>query len=75
MDFTYDNSSSNPRNPNHPPQRVLWGPSSTDEMAGLHLAVAPVSDDDAEELSQALWGKMMRQIGERWHPPAVSAGH
>lgn len=74
MEFTYDNSAANPRNPHHPPQRVLWGPSSTDEMAGLHLAVAPVSDDDAEELSEALWGKMMRQIGARWHPPAPAPG-
>lgn len=62
MEFTYDNSSANPRNPNHPPQRVTWGPSSTDEMAGLHIAVAPVRSADAEELSDALWGKMMRAL-------------
>src|SRR5262249_1170642 len=34
MEFTYDNSAHNPRNPNHPPKRVVWGPGSTDEMAG-----------------------------------------
>jgi hypothetical protein len=63
MEFTYDNSTANARNPHHPPQRVTWGPGSADEMAGLHLEVAPLNDDDAEELSQALWGKMMRQRG------------
>jgi len=63
MEFTYDNSAANPRNPHAPPQRILWGPSSTDEMAGLHIAVSPVDEDDAEELSEALWGKMIRQRG------------
>ena len=64
MTFVYDNSAANPRNPHQPPRRVAWGPGSKDEMAGLHLAVSPVSEDDAEELSQALWGKMIRQRGE-----------
>ena len=63
MEFTYDNSSGNPRNPNSPPRRIVWGPGSGDEMAGLHLAVAPANEDDAEELSQALWGKMIRRRG------------
>jgi hypothetical protein len=61
MEFTYDNSAGNPRNPHSPPQRIVWGPGSADEMAGLHLAVAPADADDAEELSQSLWGKMIRQ--------------
>jgi hypothetical protein len=60
MEFTYDNSTANPRNPNHPPAQVVYGPSTTDEMAGLHLQVVPVDAEDAEELSQSLWGKMMR---------------
>ena len=63
MEFTYDNSDENPRNPNHPAKRVVWGPGSTDEMAGLHIQVTPADEDDAEELSQALWGKMMRVLG------------
>jgi len=63
MEFTYDNSVENPRNPNHPPKRVVLGPGSTDEMAGLHIGVAPVDEDDAEELAQSLWGKMMRSLG------------
>jgi hypothetical protein len=60
MEFTYDNSDGNPRNPNHPPKRVLWGPSTTDEMAGLHIAVVPVHAEDEEDLASALWGKMIR---------------
>ena len=63
MEFTYDNSDVNPRNPNHPPRRVVYGPATTDEMAGLHFEVVPVNESDAEELGQALWGKMMRTLG------------
>ena len=29
-------------------------------MAGLHIAVVPVDAEDAQELSDALWGKMIR---------------
>jgi hypothetical protein len=65
MEFTYDNSDSNPRNPNHPAKRVAWGPGSADEMAGLHIAVAPVHAADADELGDALWGKMMRALRGR----------
>jgi hypothetical protein len=63
MEFTYDNSGANPRNPNHPPARVRVGPGTTDEMAGLHIEVVPVRAEEADELSQALWGKMMRMLG------------
>ena len=63
MEFIYDNSAENPRNPNQPPQRVTWGPATTDEMAGLHIEVVPVHPADAKELSQALWGKMIRSTG------------
>src|SRR5262249_52895644 len=32
MRYTYDNSAANPRNPHHPPERVVYGPQSSDEM-------------------------------------------
>jgi peroxiredoxin len=63
MEFTYDNSDGNLRNPNHPAQRVVWGPGTTDEMAGLHLQVVPENMDDWHELGQAMWGKFMRTVG------------
>ena len=63
MEFTYDNSDANPRNPNHPPKRVVWGPDTTDEMAGLHVQVVTEEMDDWHELGQALWGKFMRSVG------------
>ena len=63
MEFVYDNSSENPRNPSRPPQRVEWGPETTDEMAGLHFQVVPANPADGAELAQTLWGKLIRFIG------------
>jgi hypothetical protein len=69
MEFTYDNSAENPRNPNHPPQRVTWGPGTKDEMAGLHVQVVPEDMADWKELGQALWGKFMRTVGGGFYRP------
>jgi len=63
MEFTYDNSDGNLRNPSHPPKRVLYGLDSSDEMAGLHLQVFATRESDADELAQELWSKMMRSVG------------
>jgi hypothetical protein len=63
MEFLYDNSAENPRNPSHPPRRVRWGPDSIDEMAGLHVQVFAARESDVPELGQALWGKFMRSVG------------
>lgn len=50
----YDNSSANPRNPNSPPARVKYGPSSREEMLGCHLYV--VADDaDGDTYYRAKW--------------------
>ena len=50
MRFTYDNSDRNTNNPARPPQRVRWGPKSTDEMAALWLEVIPRRAEDAARL-------------------------
>jgi len=66
MEILYDNSAKNPRNPNQPPKRVLWGPGTADEMAGVHWNIT-VDDEarDLEDLTHSLWGKMMRSIRQR----------
>jgi hypothetical protein len=69
MEIVYDNSAHNPRNPNVPPQRVVWGPDSTDEMAGVHLQAIPVRMEELPELGQALWGKIMRAVGGGFYRP------
>jgi len=45
--YVYDNSDKNPLNPNEPPQRVLAGNRSSDEMCHLWLQVLPVNYDTA----------------------------
>jgi hypothetical protein len=66
MEFRYDNSARNPRNPSRPPKRVQWGPETTDEMAGLHFQVIAADPADLPELTQALWGKFIRAA---WFAP------
>jgi tetratricopeptide (TPR) repeat protein/mono/diheme cytochrome c family protein len=50
MEFTYDNSEGNPRNPDRPPRRVLLGEDSTDEMGNLWLQVLTESSADRQML-------------------------
>jgi len=60
MRFTYDNSTDNIRNPNHPPKRVTYGPQTTDEMAELWFQLLPRNRADREVLAQALSTKMQK---------------
>ena len=45
--YTYDNSDGNVRNPHHPPERILWGQNTSDEMGDFWIQVIPraVSDE------------------------------
>ena len=50
MQYTYDNSVDNVRNPNQPPRRVVFGPESSDEMGDLWLQVLPKKSDELNVL-------------------------
>jgi tetratricopeptide (TPR) repeat protein len=50
MEYTYDNSESNRRNPQIPPQRVHWGQNSSDEMGDLWIQVVTRSPADLDRL-------------------------
>ena len=55
MRFDYDNSTANPRNPNHPPKLVEAGNRAVDEMGHLWLQVLPVGRGDRRrELEEAV---------------------
>jgi tetratricopeptide (TPR) repeat protein/mono/diheme cytochrome c family protein len=62
MQFTFDNSAENPRNPQLPPKRVRWGQNSTDEMAELLLQVAPRSSSDLALLEHEFLRKHRRDV-------------
>jgi len=51
--LTWDNSATNPNNPTIPPQRVRWGPQSTDEMGSLTLLAKLASNADRRTLESA----------------------
>lgn len=62
MEFTYDNSANNPRNPNTPPQRVRYGLQSTDEMAELWLQVAFRSEQEKLTFARDYQFKVARDV-------------
>ena len=50
MEYTYDNSAGNLRNPHSPPRRVVYGPQSSDEMGDLWLQVLAADGKGLERL-------------------------
>lgn len=58
MRYTYDNSADNARNPQLPPQRVLWGQRSVDEMGDLWFQFVTTNDRDRTTLNGEILTKM-----------------
>jgi tetratricopeptide (TPR) repeat protein len=58
MEYTYDNSGSNPRNPELPPARVFWGQRSRDEMGDLWFQLLASNDADRARLNAEITAKM-----------------
>jgi tetratricopeptide (TPR) repeat protein len=61
MEFTYDNSPANIRNPNHPPARVRTGERSVDEMGNITFSVAVRSAADKVLLREAKYRRQLAQ--------------
>jgi tetratricopeptide (TPR) repeat protein len=62
MRFTYDNSTANVRNPNHPPNRVRYGLQSTDEMGELWLQLLARNREDLRALEGDCEQRFIREI-------------
>ena len=52
MRYTYDNSSANTRNPEHPAKRARWGQRSSDEMGDLWIQVLTRDERALDVLSR-----------------------
>jgi Flp pilus assembly protein TadD len=52
MQYTYDNSAANARNPQRPPARARWGQRSSDEMGDLWIQVLTRDEPDLVRLTQ-----------------------
>jgi Flp pilus assembly protein TadD len=58
MEYTYDNSTENPRNPQLPPARVFWGQRSRDEMGDLWFQLLANNENDRARLVSEITAKM-----------------
>ena len=58
MEYVFDNSDANPRNPTHPASRVAWGWRSSDEMADVWIQVMTRTDEDRARLGADVRRKM-----------------
>jgi Flp pilus assembly protein TadD/cytochrome c5 len=52
MEYRYDNSASNVRNPEHPAKRARWGQRSSDEMGDLWIQVLTRDEPDLVTLTR-----------------------
>jgi Flp pilus assembly protein TadD len=59
MEFHYDNSAKNVRNPSHPPRRVVTGPNSTDEMGNVTFQLVPRGPGSMNRLREAKYRKWL----------------
>jgi Flp pilus assembly protein TadD len=79
MQYRYDNSADNARNPRRPPGRVIWGQRSADEMGDLWIQVLTRTERDLDRLMAALKPKAIAEdiIGYKARisaePPALRA--
>jgi tetratricopeptide (TPR) repeat protein/mono/diheme cytochrome c family protein len=58
MEYVFDNSDDNPRNPDHPVRRVTWGWRSSDEMADVWIQVMTRTEPDRARLDRDVRRKM-----------------
>ena len=66
--ISWDNSDTNPRQVQHPPRDVRWGPTSTDEMGTLTLSVMLNTPEGKaslhKELKRTLTGQFIERLFE-----------
>ena len=61
MEWTFDNSDDNPRNPNVPAKRIRYGPGSRDEMAEVAVQALIPEDLDRAPFLAAYAGMQVRE--------------
>jgi Tfp pilus assembly protein PilF len=64
MRWTYDNSTNNIHNPNHPPIRVVYGTNTTNEMAELSFQLRLRNTNELAVLEENLAPKTVRDVIE-----------
>jgi mono/diheme cytochrome c family protein len=69
IDFRYDNSADNPRNPHDPPQRVRYGEQTGDEMGIVFFQLEMTRADMAAFIMQ----RMRRRMAQEQQPQPTTA--
>ena len=59
VDAVYDNSAANPRNPQSPPKRVVWGEQTENEMCVCFMAVVTKDNAAAVKLRQEFFKQLV----------------
>ena len=65
---TYDNSSSNPSNPNNPPEFTLWGEGTEDEMYYIPFLYVPYQQGDEDILFTTSTDEIIRDVKNQIFP-------
>ena len=60
MEYTYDNSADNLRNPSTPPKRIHFGEQTTDEMAFLFCSVVAENPAELPQLKRAMFMALLK---------------
>ncbi len=61
MDYSWDNSATNPRRPPGPPRRVRWGQYTSDEMGDLWMQLMPRDPNDFPLLAERARVKQLQE--------------
>jgi tetratricopeptide (TPR) repeat protein/mono/diheme cytochrome c family protein len=61
MEYVFDNSVRNVRNPDHPPGHVSWGWRSSDEMADVWIQMLTRDENDRHALTESARRKMTEE--------------
>lgn len=61
MRFVYDNSAENARNPFQPPQRIVWGQNTNDEMGDVWVQLVPRVAGELPTLAADVTAKMQAE--------------
>jgi mono/diheme cytochrome c family protein len=64
MEYTYDNSEANPRNPAKPPVRVTYGEQTTNEMALVFLSFSVPTPQDAVTFTRDMFLSQMETASQ-----------
>jgi mono/diheme cytochrome c family protein len=62
LEYTYDNSAANPRNPSNPPVDVHWGEQTTNEMAVAFMSVKLASLADEQTFQRQMGLELINEF-------------